>query len=158
MHRAFQIGLGLKTLNALLECLAGIALFVIPASALAAAIAGLTQHELQQDPHDFVATHLIGWAQQLSPSATWYYAVYLFLHGAVKLGLVAALFKGWLWAYPLSLVVFGGFIVYQLYRYSLHPSWGLIALSVLDAVVMWLIWREYRDVKQRHTGSKAGAA
>src|SRR5271154_563106 len=97
MHRAFQIGIGLKALNALLECLAGIALFVIPAIALAAAVAGLTQHELQQDPHDFVATHLIGWAQQLSPSAKWYYAVYLFLHGAVKLGLVAALFKGWLW-------------------------------------------------------------
>jgi len=153
MHRAFQIGIGLKAVNALLECLAGVALFIIPASWFAATAAALTQHELQEDPQDVIATHFIAWAQQLSPAATWYYAVYLLLHGAVKLGLVFALFKGWLWAYPLSLVVFGGFIVYQLYRFGLHPSWGLIALSVLDAIVMWLIWREYRDVNRRRRAS-----
>jgi uncharacterized membrane protein len=38
----------------------------------------------------------------------------------------------------------GVFIVYQLYRLSLNPSVGLTALTIFDAVIAWLTWREYR--------------
>ena len=147
-HRAFQIGIGLKAANAVLECIGGIALFVIPASVFTATIAKLTQHELAQDPRDFIATHLLAWAQTLSPATTGYYALYLFFHGVVKLALVAALLKGWLWAYPASIAVLAAFVAYQLYRYSFTHCLGLIALSVFDVVVMWLIWREYVDVRR----------
>jgi uncharacterized membrane protein len=36
------------------------------------------------------------------------------------------------------------FIGYQLYRIALDPSAGLIALTVFDAVIVTLTWREYR--------------
>ena len=66
----------------------------------------------------------------------------------MKLLLVVDLLRDKLWSYPASLIVFGLFIVYQLYRYSYTHGAGLIVLSVFDIVVMGLIWHEYRLVRQ----------
>jgi uncharacterized membrane protein len=58
------------------------------------------------------------------------------------------LLKQKLWAYPSAVIVFGAFIVYQLYRFTLTHSIGLIALSLFDLVVIWLIHLEYRALKR----------
>jgi uncharacterized membrane protein len=80
-------------------------------------------------------------------------AVYSLTHGAVKVGLVIALLLNKLWAYSCMIVVLLVFIGYQLYRIALHPRPGLIALTVFDAVIVALTWREYRrqleDRRQR---------
>ena len=76
-------------------------------------------------------------------------ALYLLSHGIVKLFAVVALLKNKLWGYPLSIVVFGGFVLYQIYRFTLTGAIGLIALTIFDLVVIWLIWLEYRAVKSR---------
>jgi uncharacterized membrane protein len=62
----------------------------------------------------------------------------------VKVVLVAALLKNQLWAYPWTIAFLGAFIVYQLYRLRLRPSVGLMALTIFDAVIVWLTYREYR--------------
>jgi len=147
-HRAFEIGILLKGANALTECVAGIALFFVPASAMAALAARLTQHELREDPRDFVAGHVMAWAQGFSTSQEQYYAIYLLSHGLIKLALVAALLARLLWAYPVSIVVLLAFVAYQLYRFELTGSWALIALSLFDLVVIWLIWQEYRSMQR----------
>jgi uncharacterized membrane protein len=64
----------------------------------------------------------------------------------VKLILVAGLLRNRPWAYPASLVVLGLFIAYQLYRLSFAFSVGLVLLTVFDAVIIVLIWHEYRLV------------
>ncbi|HXQ57128.1 MAG TPA: DUF2127 domain-containing protein, partial [Actinomycetes bacterium] len=64
--------------------------------------------------------------------------------GLVKVILVAALLKNQLWAYPWTIVFLGVFILYQVYRLSFQPSVGLVALTVFDAVIAWLTYREYR--------------
>ena len=58
-------------------------------------------------------------------------AVYLLLHGAVKVVLVIALLLNKLWAYPCMIVVLLIFIGYQLYRIALNPSAGLIGAYCL---------------------------
>jgi len=146
-HRAFRVGIGLKAANAALELVAGVAMFLIPASWLTALATSITQHELAEDPHDFVATHLIRWAGGLSSDDTRYYAIYLLAHGVVKIALVVSLLKGWMWSYPASIIVLALFIVYQTYQFILHPGWGMIALNIFDLVVIWLIWIEYRSVR-----------
>jgi uncharacterized membrane protein len=47
-----------------------------------------------------------------------------------------------MWAYPWMIGVLLA-IGYQLYRISLSPTAGLIALTAFDAVVLVLILREY---------------
>jgi uncharacterized membrane protein len=78
--------------------------------------------------------------------------VYLLSHGVVKIVLVGALLRNQLWAYPWMIVFLLAFIGYQLYRITLAPSIGLVGLTVFDAAVTWLTWREYqrqRSVRRR---------
>jgi uncharacterized membrane protein len=75
--------------------------------------------ELIEDPNDFVAIHLLSIAQNFTVGTQHFYAFYLLSHGVVKVFLVIGLLRNKLWAYPVSLVVLGLFIVYQLYRFVL---------------------------------------
>ena len=69
--------------------------------------------------------------------------------------LVAGLLRGKLWVYPAALWFLAAFAGYQSYRFALDHSLALLALTIVDLVVMWLIWREYR---YRKTGAAAADA
>lgn len=148
IRQIFVVSVLLKGAHAVIEILGGAALALISTTTIAKLVDALTQDELIEDPNDFIATHLLAWAQGFSVATKNFYALYLLSHGIVKLLLVIGLLRNKLWAYPASLVVFGLFVVYQLYRYSYTGGVGLILLSALDIVVIGLIWHEYRLVRQ----------
>jgi uncharacterized membrane protein len=153
IHQIFEISVLLKGAHALIECIGGLVLAFISTSAIASLVNSLTQEELIEDPNDFVAAHLLNLAQNFTVSTQNLYAFYLLSHGLIKVFLVIGLLRNKLWAYPVSLVVLGLFIVYQLYRFSYTHGFGLIVLTVFDVVVMGLIWHEYRLVR-RHLASR----
>jgi uncharacterized membrane protein len=144
LDQTFQVGIILKGLDGVLEVIGGLLLLVVSPTTIDRVVTNLTQHELSEDPHDLVATHLLRTAHGLTGSAVLFGAVYLLAHGVVKVILVAALLKNQLWAYPWTIAFLGAFIVYQLYRLRLRPSVGLMALTIFDAVIVWLTYREYR--------------
>jgi uncharacterized membrane protein len=148
IHQVFEISILLKGAHALIECVSGIMLAFVSTSTIVGLINRVTQDELVHNPHDFVALHLLGWAQTFSVQAQHFYAFYLASHGVAKLILVAGLLREKRWAYPASLAVLGLFIAYQLYRYSYTHSVGLIVLTVFDVIVIALIWHEYRLVRR----------
>jgi uncharacterized membrane protein len=154
LDRAFLIGIVLKGLDGVLEVAGGVLLLVVTPATIDNVARALTQHELSQDPHDFLATHLLHAAGGLTQGSVTFGAVYLLSHGAVKVVLVAALLRNQLWAYPLLIVFLLAFIAYQLYRLTFAPSIGLVGLTVFDVVVTWLTWREY----QRQRGIRRRAA
>ena len=47
------------------------------------------------------------------------------------------------------IALLGAFIAYQLYRIALDPTIGLILLTLFDAFVVWLTWREYQAKRAR---------
>lgn len=153
IHQLFEVSILLKGLHALIECASGLALWLIGNDTIVGLAHWLTQEELFEDPKDFVATHILAFAQGFSIETKHFYAFYLLSHGMVKLLLVAGLLKGKLWSYPASLIVLGLFIAYQVYRYSYTHGVGLIVLTVFDVLVMGLIWHEYMVVR-RHLSSK----
>lgn len=148
IHQIFEVSVLLKGAHALLECLGGVALALVSTNTIAALAEKITQEELIEDPHDFIGTHLLVWAQHFSVGTKSFYAFYLFSHGAVKILLVAGLLRGKLWSYLASLIVLGLFIIYQLYRFSYTHGAGLIVLTIFDVFVMGLIWHEYRLVRR----------
>jgi uncharacterized membrane protein len=75
-------------------------------------------------------------------------AVFLLTRGLIKLGLVAALIKNLLWAYPLSLMVLGLFIIYQTYEIIITHSVAIIAITLFDLVFVYLVWREYLILRE----------
>ncbi len=147
IHLLFRIGVVIKGIDGALEALAGFALFFTTTAALRHLIDWLTQGELQEDPTDFVATHLVAFFHHLSISTKYFAAVYLLTYGVVKVGLVAGLLSEKLWAYPLALTVLGFFFCYQMYRLSYTHSPGLAFVSVVDFIILGLIWREYKSLK-----------
>jgi uncharacterized membrane protein len=84
----------------------------------------LTQDEIAEDPHDFVANHLRHAVGHFSLGSEHFMAIYLLGHGIVKIFVVVALLRNKLWTYPAALIVFGGFVVYQIYRFALAGSTG----------------------------------
>ena len=153
IHQLFEISVLLKGAHALIECIGGLVFAFVSTSAIASLVNSLTQDELIEDPNDFVAAHLLDLAQSFTVSTQRFYAFYLLSHGIVKVFLVIGLLRNKVWAYPVSLVVLGLFIVYQVYRFSYTHGFGLIVLTVFDVVVMGLIWHEYRLVR-RHLASR----
>lgn len=150
IHRLFRISILLKGAHALLELVTGTLLLIVsPAFVLLQPLVTLlTEEELTEDPDDIVANFLLESAHHLSLNSELFAALYLLSHGIVKIILVSALLKNKLRAYPWSIAVLGIFILYQLYRFThTHSPW-LIALSIFDVFVVYLIWREYRIVRK----------
>jgi uncharacterized membrane protein len=156
LDRTFDISITLKGLDGLAEVVGGILLLVVAPPTLNDLAVKLTQHELAQDPHDFIGNHILHAAGNLHDTQL-FGAVYLLSHGLVKIVLVAALLKQKLWAYPASLVFLGAFISYQLYRMTYDPTIGMALLTAFDVFVVWLVWREYRlhQVRTRHGATSA---
>lgn len=143
LHRIFRVGLWVKALDGALELLGGLLFLLVPLSALNHLVILATQHELVEDPQDWVATTLRHTAAQLSIGGQLFGGLYLLIHGAVKIAVVAGVLRGHRWAYPLAIGTLGLFLAYQLYRLSYQPSLGLLLLTLFDAVIVGLMWREY---------------
>lgn len=139
----------LKGINALLEIISSFAILLISQDFVIRSVAFLTQEELGEDPRDRLANYVLTVAQHFSVGTREFAFAYLLSHGVVKIILVISLLKKKLWAYPVSMAVFSLFILYQLYRYTFTHSISLIALTIFDLVVIWLIWKEYRGLKMQ---------
>lgn len=143
----FLLSVGLKGLDALLELIGGLALFAVSPMRILQVVRFLTQDEIAEDPRDLVANALRHAAGHLTFATEHFMAIYLLVHGAVKLVMVWALLARVLTAYPVAVMIFAGFIVYQLYRYTFTHGVGLLVLSVFDFAVIALILLEYRALR-----------
>lgn len=144
-HLAFVLGMVFKGIDGLLEVAGAIALLLISKSRIDQVVDWLAQQE-------FGPTHALAHVTtQLAGDMRRFTILYLFVHGGVKLALVAGLLRGVRWVFPVALVILTGFIAYQLYRLSMRLSLGLGALTVIDVIVVLLIFQEWR-----YTGSRDG--
>jgi uncharacterized membrane protein len=109
----------------------------------------LVEDELIEDPTDLVAGYVQHFAYPFLRQSQSFAAIYLLSHGLIKLFLAAGLLREKPWAYPVAIVVFVLFVIYQLYRYAFTHSSFLMLLTILDLVVIGLTWHEYRVVRGR---------
>lgn len=144
----FLVSVWLKGLDGVLEILGGAALLSVSPALILHIVRLLTQDEIAEDPRDLVANALRHAAARLTFTTEHFVAVYLLVHGIVKIALIWALLARILVAYPLSIVIFAGFIAYQLYRYTFTHGVGLLALSAFDFLVIGLIWLEYLALRR----------
>ena len=148
VHQVFVASVLFKGAHALIEIAGGIALYLVSTAAIVGTIQRYSYDELVEDKNDWVANHLLQFAQTFSVAEHNFYAFYLLSHGLIKSVLVIGLLRERLWAYPASFAVFGAFIAYQLYRYSFTHDIGLILLSIFDAFVIYLAVHEYRLLRR----------
>ena len=142
--KAFRISLYLKAGDGLLEILGGILLLLIKPVQINHLARWFTQGELSQDPHDFIAHHILKTAHELSGASLVFGAIYLLSHGLVKVFLVYQVLKDRLWAYKALIVVISLFVVYQIYRMAVKFSVSMLLLTLFDLFVIYLTQKEYR--------------
>jgi uncharacterized membrane protein len=149
--KAFRVGLILKALNGLFEIIGGVLLLILSPEQINRWATSWTEDELSRNPHDFIASHILKTAHDLTGSGLIFGAIYLLSHGIAKLVLVVEVIRDRLWAYPALIGLLGLFIAYQLYRIIfVRPSLGMITLTVLDLILVYLTFVEYRRHKAWH--------
>ncbi len=152
LHRLFEVGITIKGIDGVLEILGGALFLFVHPRTLNSIVIFLTAHELSEDHRDVIAIWLRRAVENLSSDTKLFASVYLLIHGLIKVLLVAGLLRGMLWAFPTALGVLGAFILYQLYRFTHTHSLALLAFTVIDIAIVFLVWREYEA--RRRSGER----
>jgi uncharacterized membrane protein len=147
LHDSFRAGITLKGVDGILEAIGGIVLWSIKPSALNKIALKFLEIDLPFDRHDFITLHLYRATEHLAYGGKHFASLYLLMHGLIKALLVTALWFDALWAYPLTMFVFGLFSVYQIHRFLHTHSVTLLLITVFDVLIIWLTSREYHDQK-----------
>lgn len=154
LHWLFTLGIVFKGLDGLIELAGGFFFLFFTTSAMTGFVFHITRSELLEDPDDLIANSLRHAFDQLSAGSKIFVAAYLLGHGVIKLVLVMGLLLGKRWVFPVACVVLLGFIGYQVYRLCGHFSIGLTLFTGLDAIIIALVWHEYRSLEKHPRGRK----
>lgn len=143
--RAFRIGLLFKFIDGVIETVGGILLLIVKPDQINHLAHWLTQGQLSEDPHDFIATHILKTAHELTGASLLFGALYLLSHGLVKIVLVVEILRDHLWAYMGLIGVTVLFVIYQVYRITFDKfSMSLFLLTIFDLIIIYLTQKEYR--------------
>ena len=148
LHWLFQIGIVFKGLDGLAELVGGFLFVFFSRDAMSDFVERNTRPVLQWDPDNLIAHSLRHAFDQMSAGGKVFVAIYLLGHGAIKVLMVAGLLRDKRWVFPVAIVVLLGFIGFQIYHLCGHYSIGLVVFTLLDAVIVALVWIEYRSLEK----------
>lgn len=148
VYELFKWSIIIKGIISLGEVFVGLAVLVIPNAIVVTLVQGLGA-ALSVHANSSLALKVVGELTKFSSGAAVFVAIYLLTRGLIKCFLIFALLKNVLWAYPASLIVLGLFVLYQFYEIATAGSVFVIAITLFDLVVMYLIWREWSIVTHR---------
>jgi len=140
----FLVGVFFKGLDGVLETLGGLIFLFLRHGALEKFARIVFKGELAEEPHDIIANYLINLAAHTSRDTEFFAAIFLLVHGIIKILIVTGLYLRKLWIYPLAEFVLGLFVIYQLYRFSHTFSVLLIFLTIVDIFIIFLIYTEHK--------------
>jgi uncharacterized membrane protein len=135
-HALFDLGVVLKAIGGAAQLAGALAVVLVPPERLGRIAERLAHTGFSSASRSFVVA-------------------YLAVHGVVKIGLAWALLHEKLWAYPTAMIVFTAFGAWQVDRWLSTRSGWLLALTVLDAFVIWLTWLEWGRHRTRLGDLKA---
>lgn len=148
IHEIFDLTLFLKGVHALIEIVGGFVFLFISKASIINFVNFFIKDEITEEPNNHILNYISHTVAHFTGSSKLFAAIYLISHGVVNAFIVIALWKEKLWAYPVSFVVLGFFGLYQLYQYSFNHSIWLLTLTILDVIILFLVWHEYEVVKR----------
>ena len=110
-------------------------------------IDALLRHEIIEDPTDTLRILLDTFFTHYGFVVTYFLAFHFIFWGIMDIILSWSMLKQKLWAFPLSLILMGMFMVYEIFRYTHTHATSLLVLLCIDAVISVFIYREYQRLK-----------
>lgn len=152
----YKIGVGIKGIDGLFELVAGVLLIFAPHTPHKLLIRAAGEaHEHSGSLFRIFEHEMIHLDAQLTGKVLAFIIVFLIVHGVVKLVLVYCLFKKIHRAYPYALgvlLILFGIQVTPLFRHPADlPLW---LFTILDVLIIYLVWGEYQDIKEELLSSK----
>jgi uncharacterized membrane protein len=149
LDKVFDISVFLKGLEGSLEIISGALLvYATKTNQLVTIILKLTEHELTQDPSDFLANKLVEIVKNMTPGLS-FGMMYLLIHGLIKTFLSIMLLKRKLWAYPLAIYVFFTLAILLLIKFFSGFAPIYILLSFFDWGIGTLTIFEYKKAVKK---------
>ena len=153
LDKTYEIGIVIKGIDGILELIGGVLVLALSPQTISGITKSLTDRTLQENPHNFIATHVLHAGQHLASGHNLFAALFLLSHGLVKVVLVTCLLLNKMWAYPWALAVLVIFLLYQAYTLIVGPSFGMAFLTVLDIVIIFLVYREWQQQLREKTAA-----
>jgi uncharacterized membrane protein len=150
LHKAYLVGIALKGLDGLIEIAGGATLLLISRATMLQVVAFVSGSGSPETPHGAISAYVLHATATLSAGTQHFASAYLLVHGAIKVGLVAGLWRGLRAAYPIALLLLTAFIGYQCYRLFRYHSPALGVFTAIDIAIVLLIWHEWRSVTTGH--------
>ncbi len=146
----FRYSILIKGFDGVVEIGIGVMLLVIRPETINQIILSYVNDELLEEPKSIIANFLLHHGH-ISTNEAVFTATLLLLRGIVKLLVVTGLLERKIWVYPLAIIVFALFVVFQLYTFVSTHSLFLLLLSFFDLFVIGLTLREYRILQKEKT-------
>jgi uncharacterized membrane protein len=158
IDRLYFIGVIVKGIDAVVEFATGVILLLVPAfpHTVLEGLAG----KVVMYPAPFgpgVATYLVGLDFDLLRSGSGILTAYLIAHGAIKVGLVYCLLRRLYRMYPVAIALLGLFLLLEIYLLFIAPTVILAIFSALDAGIIFLVWREYLEIRRNNAAARVAA-
>lgn len=148
IHRMFEAGVILKGLHALLELVGGGVILALNPAVISNLFFALARREWAYESRDLLANFLLRAGLRMLNGGQHFLGIYLLVIGLMNMCLVIGLLTGARWSFPAALAAIPLLMAYQLYRYTHTHALALIVLTLYDAVVWWLVWHEYGNVRR----------
>lgn len=149
LHKFFEFSLIIKGLDGILDLIFGSVLLFSATNPIAKALPFLFRRELIEDPADRLANWLVGASQNITHDTATFIALYLLIHGLVKISLTLALLSKHYRLYQIAGVVLLIFISYQIYRFAHTHSIALLLVTIYDIIILSLIYPEAKNLKPK---------
>ncbi|HEY1614137.1 MAG TPA: DUF2127 domain-containing protein [Rhizomicrobium sp.] len=143
LRLAYVAAIAVKGLDGAAETVAGMLVAVLGTASLSDYLLRTTAPELDLHPASR-AIHLVRHgAQTLSQSHGGFIAVWLLIHGVLKLVLAVELLRGKSWIFPVASAILAAFIAYMTWRLTHHWSLWLLAFALFDVFTLALVLHEW---------------
>ena len=154
--KAYFVTVAVKGFDGLTELVAGLWLIIAPAS-LHIVLQALFGEATEHNGHfmQFIAQNIARIDTSLTAGGIFIVSLFLLAHGVVKLVTFYALLREILWAYPYALAILIAFFVYQVYVFIVSPSIGMFLFSLLDAIIIVMVYGEWQKLKRQNGQSHA---
>ena len=147
LDKTYEIGLLLKGINGTLEIIGGVLILVLSDNAVNNIVHSLTGKNIHEHSTNLFAQQIIHIGDDLVNGHNWFAVTFLLTHGIVKVTLVVCLLLNKIWAFPWAIGALSLFLVVQIYQLVTKPSFFMVALTVIDVFIIWLVNREWSVVK-----------
>lgn len=149
LSRLFHLSMWWRIIYGCVRIILGLLLLKMINVPFSEIFCAIMNYEVTAEPTDHVISYINTFLEDQELTVTMFVAAYLLFWGVLDVILSICLLRHQWWAFPVSLFLIGTFILYESYRFTYTLSPFLLTVIIIDALIFWIIWREYVDIEKK---------